>query len=71
MNSNQNNDRGKGGGSKRNTTAIISIILWALVLTLLVNVATSRFQQANSVEVLCPWPAPPTPWRSATASSAS
>ena len=44
-------DRGKGGGNKRNMTAIVSILLWALVLTLLVNLATSRLQQANSVEV--------------------
>ena len=51
MNSNQNNNRGKGGGNKRNMTAIVSILLWALVLTLLVNLATSRLQQANSVEV--------------------
>ena len=51
MNSNQNNDRGKGGGSKRNTTAIISIILWALVLTLLVNYVTSMARSANSVEI--------------------
>ena len=51
MNPNQNNNRGKGG-NKRNVTAIVSVLLWALVLTLLVNVATSRFQQANSVEVL-------------------
>ena len=51
MNSNQNNKRGKGGGHKRNMTAIVSILLWALVLTLLVNLATSRLQQANSVEV--------------------
>ena len=51
MNSNQNNNRGKGGGNKRNMTAIVSILRWALVLTLLVNLATSRLQQANSVEV--------------------
>ena len=51
MNPNQNNDRGKGGGSRRNTTAIISIILWALVLTVLVNYATSRARSANSVEI--------------------
>ena len=51
MNSNQNNNLGKGGGNKRNMTAIVSILLWALVLTLLVNLATSRLQQANSVEV--------------------
>ena len=51
MNPNQNNNRGKGGGNKRNMTAIVSILLWALVLTLLVNLATSRLQQANSVEV--------------------
>ena len=51
MNSDQNNNRGKGGGSKRSTTAIISIILWALVLTLLVNYATSRARSANSVEI--------------------
>ena len=51
MNSNQNNNRGKGGGNKRNMTAIVSILLWALVLTLLVNLATSRLQQAKSVEV--------------------
>ena len=50
MNPNQNNNRG-GGGNKRNTTAIVSILLWALVLTLLVNLATSRLQQANSIEV--------------------
>ena len=43
MNPNQNNNRGNGG-NKRNVTAIVSVLLWALVLTLLVNVATSRFQ---------------------------
>ena len=48
----QNNNRGKGGGNnKRNITAIVSIILWALVLTVLVNYATSIFRQANSVEI--------------------
>ncbi|MCI7472068.1 MAG: ATP-dependent zinc metalloprotease FtsH [Clostridiales bacterium] len=48
----QNNNRGKGGGNnKRNITAIVSIILWALVLTVLVNYATSLFRQANSVEI--------------------
>ena len=48
----QNNNRGKGGGNnKRNVTAIVSIILWALVLTVLVNYATSIFRQANSVEL--------------------
>ena len=53
MNSdNQNNNRGKGGGnSRRNATAIISIILWALVLTVLVNYATSMARSANSVEI--------------------
>ena len=48
----QNNNRGKGGGNnRRNVTAIVSIILWALVLTVLVNYATSMFRQANSVEI--------------------
>ena len=48
----QNNNRGKGGGNnKRNITAIVSIILWALVLTVLVNYASSMFRQANSVEI--------------------
>ena len=48
----QNNNRGKGGGNnKRNITAIVSIILWALVLTVLVNYATSLFSKANSVEI--------------------
>ncbi|WP_204705982.1 ATP-dependent zinc metalloprotease FtsH [Flavonifractor plautii] len=48
----QNNNRGKGGGNnKRNITAIVSIILWALVLTVLVNYATSMFRQVNSVEI--------------------
>ena len=48
----QNNNRGKGGGNnKRNITAIVSIILWALVLTVLVNYASSMFCQANSVEI--------------------
>ena len=53
MNSdNQNNNRGKGGGNnRRNATAIISIILWALVLTVLVNYATSMARSANSVEI--------------------
>ena len=58
MNSNQNNNRGKGGGNKRNMTAIVSILLWALVLTLLVNLATSGYSR-------------PIPWRCPTASSAS
>ncbi len=53
MNPNHNNNRGRGGGNnKRNVTAIVYILLWALALTLLVNVATSRLQQANTVEVL-------------------
>ena len=48
----QNNNRGKGGGNnRRNVTAIVSIILWALVLTVLVNYATSMFRQAYSVEI--------------------
>ena len=53
MNSdNQNNNRGKGGGNnRRNVTAIVSIILWALVLTVLVNYATSMARSANSVEI--------------------
>ena len=52
MNSDQqNNNRGKGGGNKRNVTAVVSILLWALVLTVLVNYATSLFRQANSVEL--------------------
>ena len=72
LNSNQNNNRGKGGGNKRNMTAIVSILLWALVLTLLVNLATSRLQQANCWST---WPRPgysrPIPWRCPTASSAS
>ena len=49
---NQNNNRGKGGGgNRRNITAIVSIILWALVLTVLVNYATSMARSANSVEI--------------------
>ena len=52
MNSDQqNNNRGKGGGNKRNVTAVVSILLWALVLTVLVKYATSLFRQANSVEL--------------------
>ncbi|WP_204883962.1 ATP-dependent zinc metalloprotease FtsH [Pseudoflavonifractor phocaeensis] len=52
MNSDHNNNRGKGGGNnRRNITAIVSIVLWALVLTLLVNYATSMFRQANSIEL--------------------
>ena len=56
MNSNQNNNRGKGGGNKRNMTAIVSILLWALVLTLLVNRQTpanpdTHYTGTNGVSV--------------------
>ena len=50
MNSDNHNNRG-GGNNKRNITAMISIILWALVLVILFNYATSMAQRANAVEI--------------------
>ena len=43
--------RGGGAGGKRNATAIISIILWALVITVLVNYATSMARSAHTQEI--------------------
>ena len=52
MNSDNQNNRGRGGGNnKRNITAMISIVLWALILVILFNYATSMAQRANSVEI--------------------
>jgi cell division protease FtsH len=48
---NQNNGRG-GGNGKRNLTAIVSVILWALVITVLINYITSIAQRANTEEIL-------------------
>ncbi len=47
---NQNNSNG-GKNSRRNMMAILSIILWALVITFFVNYVTSSMQRANSEEV--------------------
>ncbi|MEQ2456492.1 ATP-dependent zinc metalloprotease FtsH [Flavonifractor hominis] len=52
LNSDNQNNRGRGGGNnKRNITAMISIVLWALILVILFNYATSMAQRANSVEI--------------------
>ena len=48
---NQNNGRG-GGNGKRNLTAIVSVVLWALVITVLINYITSIAQRANTEEIL-------------------
>ena len=49
---NQNN-RGKGGGdnNRRNMTAIVSIVLWALIIVVLFNYITSMAQKANTEEI--------------------
>ncbi len=46
-----NSGRGGGPGGKRNAAAIASIILWALVITVLVNYATSMARSANTEEI--------------------
>ncbi len=41
----------KGNNNKKNTIGLISIILWALVLTMLFRSCTSSYAHANQVEV--------------------
>ena len=50
---NNQNKNGKGGGTggRRNTTAIVSILLWALVIVVLFNYVTSIAQKANTEEI--------------------
>ena len=48
---NQNNPNGGKNGGRRSMMAIVSIVLWALVITVFVNYMTASFQRANSTEV--------------------
>ena len=43
--------RKSGNNNKRNLMAIGSIVLWALVITILVNYFTGMAAQANSTEI--------------------
>ena len=57
MNPNQNNNRGNGG-NKRNVTAIVSFLLWALVLTLLFPIwfiahCMSRLSHLGYIRLVC------------------
>ena len=44
-------NKNRKGGDKRNTTAIVSIILWALVIVVLFNYITSMAQRAKTEEI--------------------
>ena len=50
---NQNNSDHSGGPKKnpKNTMALLSIVLWALVITVFFNYATSMAKQANTQEI--------------------
>ncbi len=50
-NKNQNDPSQKGGPNKKNAAVLLSAVLWALIITLLINYATSMRQQANTTEV--------------------
>ena len=43
-----NKPSGNGSNNKRNVMGIVSIILWALVVTILINYFTSMASSANS-----------------------
>ena len=46
-----NKPSGNGSNNKRNVMGIVSIILWALVVTILINYFTSMASSANSTEI--------------------
>ena len=48
---NQNNHNGGPKKNPKNTMALMSIVLWALVITVFLNYATSMARQANTQEV--------------------
>ena len=50
-NKNQNDPSQKGGPNKKNAAVLLSAVLWALIITLLINYATSMRQQANTTEI--------------------
>ncbi len=45
------NHKDKGGGNNKNTMGIVSIILWALIITLMVNYVTSMATTKQSTEI--------------------
>ena len=42
---------GSGGNNRRNLMGLVSIIIWALVITILVNYLTSLADQGSSIEI--------------------
>lgn len=50
----QNNNRRpdqSGGPKRKNTMMLLSLVLWALAITVFVNYASSMYRQTNSVEI--------------------
>ena len=45
------NKNSNNNGNKRRWIGVVTIILWAIVMTLLFNAAASAFKSANTVEV--------------------
>ena len=52
---NQNNGNNKGGGNNRNMMGLISLVLWALVITLSINYFLSLSATAKSTEIPSRW----------------
>ena len=50
-NQNNNNENRPGGPKRRNSIAMLSVVVWALIITLFINYATSLHRQANTTEV--------------------
>ena len=50
-NQKRNNQNGGGPNNKKNLVGLISIILWALILTLLLQSAFSLFEGSDHVEI--------------------
>ena len=48
---NNNNENRPGGPKKRNSLAMLSIVVWALIITLFINYASSLRRQSNTTEV--------------------
>ncbi|WP_317380827.1 ATP-dependent metallopeptidase FtsH/Yme1/Tma family protein, partial [uncultured Intestinimonas sp.] len=50
---NQNNNKGPGNnsGGNKNMMGIISLILWALIITLMINYFTSSMARSNSTQI--------------------
>ena len=48
---NNNNENRPGGPKKRNSLAMLTVVIWALIITLFINYASSLRQQANTTEI--------------------